>query len=50
MKTLIAEDNPVSARYFQNILSVFGKCDVAVDGNEAVQNFTKAVEGKNLTI
>ncbi len=44
MKTLIAEDNPVSAMYFQKILSVFGECDVTVDGNGAIQSFTKALK------
>ncbi len=44
MKTLIAEDNPVSSRFFQKILSSFGECYVAVDGNEAIKSFTKGVE------
>jgi two-component system chemotaxis response regulator CheY len=46
MKTLIAEDDHVSARIIKTILSPYGECDVTVDGNEAFEAFEKAwIEG-----
>ncbi len=47
MKALIAEDNPVSGKYFKKILSAFGECDIASDGNEAIHYFTAALEQKD---
>lgn len=37
MKTLIAEDDYTSRKLLQRILSAYGSCDTAVDGEEAVE-------------
>ncbi len=47
MKILIAEDNIVSSEYFKKVLSAFGKCDIASDGDEAIHFFTTALEQKD---
>jgi two-component system, chemotaxis family, chemotaxis protein CheY len=44
MKVLIAEDDPTSRKLLQSILSAYGTCDVAVDGEEAVAAFRTAIE------
>ncbi len=44
MKTLIAEDDITSSIILEKMLSVYGECDVAADGNEAVEKFKSAVE------
>ena len=36
MKTLIVEDDFVSRRLLQAILSPYGRCEVATNGKEAV--------------
>ncbi len=44
MKTLIVEDNPVNSLFVKTILSVTGECDVASNGQDAIQYFSKAIE------
>lgn len=43
MKCLIVEDNFVARRLMQSYLSSYGKCDIVVDGNEAVEAFRQAI-------
>lgn len=43
MRTLIAEDDLVSRRFLQKLLSPFGECHVAVNGREAVEAFSLAL-------
>ncbi len=44
MKTLIVEDEPTSRLLLQAILSGYGDCDIATDGEEAVEAFRSAFE------
>lgn len=44
MKILIAEDDFVSRRLMQGILSPYGECHVAVNGREAVEQFKLALK------
>ncbi len=44
MKMLIVEDDFTSRALLQRMLSGYGTCDVAVNGNEAVEAFTAAHE------
>ena len=44
MRTLVVEDDFVSRRLVQTIMSPYGACDVAVDGDEAVEAFSIALE------
>lgn len=47
MRVLIVEDDFVSRKLLQKLLSHYGECDVAVDGGEAIEAFKLAVnEGK----
>lgn len=46
MKILIVEDDFISRRILKEILAQFGNCDVAVDGQEAIQAFELAHEEK----
>ncbi len=46
MKSLIAEDEFVSRELLKKMLSPYGKCDIAVNGDEAVKSFKKAVDEK----
>ena len=43
MRALIAEDDYISRRIVKEILSAYGTCDVAADGEEAVQAFCQAL-------
>ncbi len=43
MKTLIAEDDFTSRKLMQGILSAYGRCDLAVDGEEAVEAVRKSL-------
>lgn len=43
MKTLIVEDEFVSRAKLQKILSTFGECHVAVNGNEGIEAFRAAM-------
>lgn len=44
MKILLAEDDFVTRKYMSNFLKKYGECDVTVDGMEAVDAFTMALE------
>lgn len=44
MKILVVEDDFVSRRLLQKMLAVYGDCDIAVDGVEAVQAFEMALD------
>ena len=44
MKILLAEDDYVTRKFMANFLSKYGECDVTVDGMEAVDAFTMALE------
>ena len=46
MKYLIVEDDFAARRLLQRYLSNYGDCDIAVDGNEAVEAFRQAVDEK----
>jgi two-component system chemotaxis response regulator CheY len=42
MRTLVVEDDFSSRKLAQKILENYGKCDVAVNGNEAIRAFVEA--------
>lgn len=44
MRMLIVEDDFVSRRIMETILSPYGECHTAVDGEEAIQSFRMAHE------
>jgi two-component system chemotaxis response regulator CheY len=44
MRVLIAEDDFASRKSMMRFLSKFGECDITVDGNEAIEAFTMALE------
>ena len=44
MKILIAEDDFASRKFMLKFLSKYGECDVTVDGLEAVDAFTMALD------
>ncbi|MBH1940352.1 response regulator [Mobilitalea sibirica] len=44
MRILIAEDDFASRKFMLRFLSKHGECDVTVDGAEAVEAFTMALE------
>jgi two-component system chemotaxis response regulator CheY len=44
MRILIAEDDFASRKFMLRFLSKYGECDVTVDGTEAVEAFTMALE------
>jgi len=46
MRFLIVEDDFISRRILQRMLSEFGECDVATNGQEAIDAFTLAWEQK----
>ncbi|MCG6551087.1 MAG: response regulator [Candidatus Magnetominusculus sp. LBB02] len=46
MKILVAEDDNTSRRLLQKLLSPYGKCDVAVNGKEALDAFTMALNNE----
>lgn len=46
MRFLIVEDDFTSRTLLQKILSPYGDCDIAVDGDEAIQAFRLAHEEK----
>lgn len=43
MRILIVEDDFISRRVLKDILSAYGSCDIVVDGHEAIQEFTMAL-------
>lgn len=46
MRILIVEDDFISRRVLKDMLSDYGDCDVVVDGEEAIQEFTMALDEK----
>ena len=44
MRILVVEDDFVSRKLLQKLLGHYGECDIAVDGKEAIDAFTMAVE------
>lgn len=46
MRTLIVEDDFIARRLIKEILSSFGECDIAIDGEEAVQAFRLALDDR----
>ena len=44
MRTLIVEDDFIARRILKDILSPYGDCDIAIDGDEAIQAFRLAHE------
>jgi two-component system chemotaxis response regulator CheY len=44
MRVLIAEDDFASRKFMLRFLSKYGECDITVDGIEAVEAFTMALE------
>jgi two-component system, chemotaxis family, chemotaxis protein CheY len=44
MKALVVDDDFVSRRILHTILAPYGECDVAVNGNEAIQAFQMALD------
>ena len=44
MRVLIVEDDFTSRKLMQMILSPFGECDIAVNGEECVQAFRQAMD------
>lgn len=47
MKFLIAEDDFVSRKFIQKVLSRYGECDVVVDGLEALDVFLMSLDEEN---
>lgn len=46
MRVLIAEDDFASRKFMLRFLSKYGECDITVDGVEAVEAFTMALQLK----
>ena len=44
MKILLAEDDFATRKFMSGFLSKYGECDVTVDGREALDAFTMAME------
>jgi two-component system chemotaxis response regulator CheY len=44
MKILIVEDNFTNRYVFQKMLINYGECDIAINGKEAIDAFTMALE------
>jgi len=44
MKTLVVEDDFVSRRLLQIVLTPYGQCDIAVNGREALEAFKMALD------
>ncbi len=44
MRVLIVEDDFVSRKFLNKMLSAYGECDIAVDGKEAVEAFQLALD------
>ncbi len=47
MKILIVEDEFVGRMFLQEILSAYGRCDVAINGMEAIESFKMALAKKD---
>jgi two-component system chemotaxis response regulator CheY len=46
LKILIAEDDLVSRKFLNKMLSKYGECDLVVDGLEAIEAYMMALEEK----
>lgn len=46
MRVLIVEDEFITRRILQRLLTRYGTCDIAVNGREAIDAFTLALEQK----
>jgi len=46
MKFLIAEDDLLSRRILKELLALYGDCDIAVNGQEAIDSFRLAHDAK----
>lgn len=46
MKILIAEDDFASRKFMLRFLGKYGECDVTMDGSEAVEAYTMALESE----
>ena len=46
MNILIVEDDFSNRKIMQKILSAYGDCDMAFDGNEAIEAFRQSLEEK----
>ena len=46
MKILIAEDDFASRKFMLRFLSKYGDCDITVDGSEAIEAFSMALEAE----
>jgi two-component system chemotaxis response regulator CheY len=44
MRTLIVEDDPISRKILIKTLSPYGRCDIAVNGKEAVGVFQRSLD------
>lgn len=42
MRSLVVEDDYITSQVMQEILNAFGDCDVAENGNQAIELFTSA--------
>ena len=47
MHILIVEDDGCSRHILQEVLSPYGQCDIAINGQQAVESFRLAWEGSN---
>jgi two-component system chemotaxis response regulator CheY len=47
MRTLIAEDDSCSRQILQEVLSPYGPCDIAINGQQAVDSFRLALADSN---
>jgi two-component system chemotaxis response regulator CheY len=48
MKSLVVEDEFVARCILQRFLARYGECDVAVDGDEAIDAVTQAMESSTV--
>ena len=48
LRILVVEDDPVSARLMTHLLKPFGNCDLATDGGQAVDLFSKSQKSGDL--
>lgn len=46
MRTLIVEDDPISRRLLEKMLSPLGECRTVINGREAVAHFSQALQAR----